>query len=45
MAGRVSFIDEKGNNRNNAGKGSCLVIYGQDNLKRIEKMKGVLVRA
>lgn len=42
LAGRVSFIDENGNKRNNAGKGSCLIIYGQENLK--VNMKGVLVK-
>lgn len=42
LAGRVSFIDENGKARNNAGKGSCLIVYGKENLQI--NMKGLLVR-
>ena len=44
MAGRVSFIDQFGKTQNNAGKGSCLIAYGNENVKDISKIKGVLVR-
>lgn len=45
LAGRVSFIDQYGKTQNNAGKGSCLIIYGEDNLKRLGNLKGVLIKS
>ena len=44
LAGRVSFIDQNGVAKNNAGKGSCLVVYGKENLESVKKLKGVLVK-
>lgn len=43
LSGRVSFIDQFGKTQNNAGKGSCLVIYGKNNLNSVEKLSGVLM--
>lgn len=45
IAGRVSFIDQSGRTQNNAGKGSCLIAYGKNNIESIKKIKGVLIKA
>jgi len=47
IKGRVSFIREDLSKSNNAGKGSCLFIYGRENLFFFEnecKLNGVLLK-
>ena len=41
LSGRIAFIDKYGKKRNNAGKGSCLIIYGENNLDI--KLEGILM--
>lgn len=42
LKGRVSFIDSYGKKSNNAGKGSCLIVYGKQNLESLKNIPGVL---
>ena len=46
LSGRISFLNEDGEVENNAGKGSCLLIYGQDNLIRFfpTNLKGIMMK-
>jgi hypothetical protein len=42
LAGRICFIDRFGQKSTNAGKGSCLIAFGQRNVIALQNLRGVI---